>query len=251
MQILSNLYHKFWEIWQETWFYPEHLEKRSIKLSIKRIVDEAQGKLLDVGCGSKPYYEIFENKVNLYVGIEYPPSNKSEHRIKPDLYGDAMDLPIKSNSVNLVLSTQVLEHLPRPDSFFLEAYRVLIPGGKLYLSTNQEWGVHKAPFDFFRFTHLGIKHLCDVAGFECLKIENRGGFWIMIGQRLSAYFYDRWINRFRKNYKLIFLIMFIFISPIVAIIQLIALLVDKIDYIETNTIGYFLTAQKTIEAIKR
>lgn len=249
-KIAKNIYKKFWEVWQETWFYPEHLEKRSIRQALEGVTHDMHGKLLDAGCGSKPYYDLLKDHVEMYIGLEYPPSTTSGTKIAADLYADAMYLPIKSNSVDIVLSTQVLEHLPKPASFFQEAYRVLIPGGKLYLSTNQEWGVHKAPFDFFRFTHLGLKYLCDSAGFSCLRVENRGGFWIMIGQRLSAYLYERWVNRFRKNYKFVFFMMFCLLSPCIALTQLAAFLVDKIDRVEANTIGYFLIAQKPNEVVK-
>lgn len=235
---------RFWNLWQNSWFFPGYLERSLIRRSIENIAPEIDGGiLLDIGCGSKPYFKFLNGRVNLYIGMEYARPENAEI-ISTDLYGDAVDLPIKSNSVDVVLSTQVLEHLPKPEAFFKEAMRVLRPGAKLYLTTNQEWGIHKAPFDFFRFTRYGLKFLCESSGLQSLKIENRGGFWVMMGQRLSAYIYDRWVDRFRGNYKIVFLITFLLSLPVIPAIQLLALLADRLDYIKENTIGYFLIAQK-------
>lgn len=238
-----NFKKQFWNYWQNSWFYPEHLEKRSIKKAIKKNFRAIEGTLLDVGCGSKPYLKLLGNKVSKYIGIEYPPSYNAV-KTSAEIFGNAVELPIKSNSIDVVLSTQVLEHLQQPHLFFMEANRVLRPGGLLYLTTNQEWGIHKAPRDFFRFTRYGVQYLSESANLECLKIENRGGFWVMIGQRLSAYVYDRWVDRFRKNFKFFFLTAFLLTAPFILAIQLLALIADKLDYIETNTIGYFLISRK-------
>lgn len=235
---------KIFSYWQKTWFFPEHLEKWFILKSINEVARESKGILLDVGCGTKPYYDIFKENVCSYIGIEYPFSSNPEIKKKADIFANGIELPIKSNSIDIVLSTQVLEHLPHPEKFFEEVYRVLKKGGKLFLTTNQEWGIHKAPYDYFRFTRYGLKYLCESSGLDCLEVENRGGFWVMIGQRLSAYLYDRWVNRFREKFKTIFLINFIITAPFIALIQLASILVDKVDYIETNTIGYFLKAKK-------
>jgi SAM-dependent methyltransferase len=205
-----------------------------------------RGTLLDVGCGAKPYRNFFPS-LEKYIGLEYPPSS-GETQYHPDIWSDGQCLPIRSEIADAILATQVLEHLSNPNAFFHEGFRVLRPGGVLILTTNQEWGIHKAPFDFYRYTSFGLQYLARTAGFQIVSLDARGGFWVMMGQRMAAYLFDRWIARFRKDYKGIFLLSFAFLSPFIAFVQLAALVMDRIDPIEENTIGYALIAQKPLEA---
>lgn len=184
-----------------------------------------------------------------YIGLEYPPSCPQESlNIAPDVWADCQCLPIRSGIIDAILSTQVLEHLSNPAEFFREAFRVLKPGGYLILTTNQEWGIHKAPYDFYRFTRFGLEYLSRTVGFQIKSLNARGGFWVMMGQRMAAYLFNRWVARFRRDNKGIFILSFLILSPFIALVQLCALALDRIDLIEENTIGYALVAQKPLEA---
>ncbi|MDI6813411.1 MAG: class I SAM-dependent methyltransferase [Deltaproteobacteria bacterium] len=239
--------HRFWQWWAGTWFYPEQLEKSSIRRAVATAATGVHGTLLDVGCGAKPYRNLFS--VNNYLGLEYLPSSP-QYRLNtpPDIWADCQCLPIRSGSIDAILCTQVLEHLSNPIAFFLEAFRVLRPGGKLILTTNQEWGIHKAPYDYYRFTRFGLEHLAQEASFHIISLDARGGFWVMMGQRLAAYLFNRWVGRFRKDHKVIFILSFTFFSPIIAFVQLAAKVLDRIDRIEENTTGYALVARKPLES---
>lgn len=244
---MNQLCRWFWGWWAGSWFYPEQLEKLSIRRSVAALAPKITGTLLDVGCGEKPYKSLFPAVEN-YIGLEYPPARLQEWtNATADVWAEAQSLPIQAGKADAILSTQVLEHLPDPVAFFHESFRVLRPGGILILTTNQEWGIHKAPYDFYRYTRYGLEYLARNAGLRIVALEARGGFWVMMGQRIAAYLFDRWVARFRKNHKIVFLLSFICLCPVVALAQLAALAIDGIDHIEENTIGYFMEAQKPTE----
>jgi len=77
-----------------------------------------------------------------------------------DIKGDAMHLPITSNSVDLVLSIAVLEHLPEPVASITEMYRILKPGGHIYIEIPFLQPFHSSPHDYYRATLPGLKHWC-------------------------------------------------------------------------------------------
>ena len=121
---------------------PDEIERQSILTSLIEAKKYAKGKLLDMGCGSKPYELIFSDVVDKYVGIDLPPSkstSKSENRA--DVYGSVLDLPFESESFDTVLSTQVLEHVPEPKRMLEEAYRVLKKGGYLNINCSDDLGL--------------------------------------------------------------------------------------------------------------
>jgi ubiquinone/menaquinone biosynthesis C-methylase UbiE len=87
-------------------------------------------------------------------------------------------MPIKDGIFDAVLCTQVLEHLEWPRESVMEMYRVLKPGGKLYITLPMAQSEHQVPYDFFRYTSYGIESICKHAGFKEIKITPFGGLWV-------------------------------------------------------------------------
>lgn len=107
------------------------------------------GYTLDIGCERSPYAHLFPNRVGLDITDgEYV-----------DVVGDAHNLPFEDNTFDVVLCTEVLEHLHTPEKAAAEMIRVLKPGGKLVLTTRFMFPVHVAPYDYYRYTAYGLLHL--------------------------------------------------------------------------------------------
>jgi SAM-dependent methyltransferase len=102
-----------------------------------------------------------------------------------DLCADLMAIPIATETVDLVLNTQVLEHVAHPALVLGEIHRVLRPGGELLLTAPQGWHEHQQPHDFFRFTRFSLELLLDHAGFSKYQIEPFGGYFHYLGHRLT------------------------------------------------------------------
>lgn len=88
------------------------------------------------------------------------------------------DIPVADDRFDLVLLTQVLEHVPEPQSVLRELQRVLKPGGTIWLSAPLFYAEHEQPYDFYRYTQFGFRHQLESAAFEVVDIawlEGYGG----------------------------------------------------------------------------
>lgn len=154
---------------------PSYLTHRYLWRNLESAVRQAKGNLpsdarivLDIGCGQKPYADLFED--TLHIGLNY-----DTHDASPDVLGDATRLPIASQSVDMVFCAQVLEHVSRPWALVSECFRVLKPGGWLVLSAPFFWPLHEVPHDYFRFTRYGLEQLIKDAGFTQCSVLADGG----------------------------------------------------------------------------
>lgn len=113
-------------------------------------------RILDLGCAGGPYATHFPNRVGFDV----------EQRAGVDVVGDAHHLPFEDDSFDIILCSEVLEHLHSPHIAIAEMQRVLKKGGKLILTTRFLFPIHDAPHDYYRYTRHGLEHL-----FKNWKIE--------------------------------------------------------------------------------
>ncbi len=118
-------------------------------------------RTLDLGCGNSAYARLFPNRVAL------------ENKKRDDVHviGDAHCLPFRSESFDIVLCTEVLEHVVDPTRVIGEIKRVLRTSGKLLMSTRFVFPIHDAPSDFYRFTKYGLSYLLRDFEIRELKAE--------------------------------------------------------------------------------
>lgn len=94
-------------------------------------------RLLDLGCGRGGVLEQLGDAANCAVGLDPDHASLVEHRLPalPRAVAAAGALPLPRASVDLVISSWVLEHLPQPERSFGEVARVLRPGGAFIFLT--------------------------------------------------------------------------------------------------------------------
>lgn len=129
----------------------------------------ADVRILDVGCGLRPYEHCFPP--GNYTGVDVKESGRSSADKVPDRFYDGLTLPFPDSSFGAILCTQVLEHCAQPDILTGEMRRVLHPGGLGLITVPLLWGEHEVPFDFRRFTTFGTRRLLESAGFEVILVE--------------------------------------------------------------------------------
>jgi SAM-dependent methyltransferase len=134
----------------------------------KKTLGEQSRRVLDIGCGRKPYADLFADCE--YIGL-----NHSIDDATPDVIGTATMLPFADESLDLIFCTQVLEHVGEPWVLFEECYRTLKAGQILVLSAPFYWPLHEEPNDYYRFTKYGLRQLSDRAGFVEFQLWEDGG----------------------------------------------------------------------------
>lgn len=201
----------------------------------RRAAGYATGRLIDIGCGTKPYASLFANYVDEHIGVDHAGSLHDKSKV--DLIGTAYDIPVSDESFNTSLCTAVLEHLEEPEQALRECYRVLKPGGCAIYSVPFIWHLHEEPRDFYRFSKYGLKYLFEKTGFEVLELKALSGFWVTFGQLLVYNFYR--LNRGP--------IRWLPVVPLLAVlVQCISYALDKIDKTEQWTWMYMVVARKPL-----
>jgi SAM-dependent methyltransferase len=150
------------------------LQAGSIWRDLSRLVPRFRGVVLDVGCGAQPYRALVHPDA-VYQAIDY--SGALEHfgyRAPDTTYFQGYRWPISDASVDAVLCTETLEHVPEPRAFLAEAFRCLKPGGSILLTVPFAARWHYIPHDYWRFTPSGLERLLRKAGFIGMTVFARG-----------------------------------------------------------------------------
>jgi SAM-dependent methyltransferase len=161
-----------------------------LERSLKAVAPRARGRLLDVGCGDKPYEAWFSEYVDAYIGIEHVDTfaaTAAGQRSRADVVYGGGRLPFRDGAFDTVLNVQVLEHTPRPAELVAEMSRVLAPGGLLILTAPFQFRLHEQPHDYFRYSPHGLAELCAEAGLEIVETVQQGSLWSVLGHKLATY----------------------------------------------------------------
>jgi SAM-dependent methyltransferase len=131
-----------------------------LRLAIVRLCQGLSGRVLDYGCGGSPYFELLP-QLRPYVRADIGSGPGIDIVISDD---GSVAQP--DGSFDVVLSTQVLEHIPEPGRYIAESFRLLRPGGTLVLTTHGMAPEHGCPHDYGRWTPTGLARLASSGGFE-------------------------------------------------------------------------------------
>jgi SAM-dependent methyltransferase len=170
---------------------PYFLHYRRLFSDLQNASLVAQGRLLDIGCGNKPYAQMFAGRVTEYVGCDMAQSSEN----KVDVICPATAIPLDDASFGTVLCTQVIEHVADHRQLLNEAFRLLQSRGVLILSGPMYWPLHEEPYDFFRFTEHGLRYLLEASGFAVDRVVSNGGRWALCGQVLVHTILKTRVNR--------------------------------------------------------
>jgi SAM-dependent methyltransferase len=120
--------------------------------------------MLDFGCGGSPYRSLFPNAD--YRRADFDAMADLNYVIGCNSRVDERD-----QTFDLILSTQVAEHVTSATDYFAECHRLLKPGGRLICTTHGIYPDHGCPYDFQRWTADGLKRDLETAGFSVAEMK--------------------------------------------------------------------------------
>ena len=212
--------------------YPIYDAHRIERLSILDALNDpdvqnvCRGRVLDAGCGRKPYKSLFKNYTE-WIGID---------KLNPlaDVIGDVTKLPFKDETFDTILCTQTLQYVEEPGVAIKEFNRVLKMGGHLILTVPFLWsgGGHG---DLWRFTVGGLRFLVEKNGFVVVKVKPRSSFIETECQMFLNYLVEKTKGgAFLK-------------APIVVLVNLLSSIVKKLfTPSEKYAIGFLIVARKQL-----
>jgi SAM-dependent methyltransferase len=135
----------------------------------------ARGRLLDCGCGTVPYYGIYQELASENYCIDWENTYHSNQFVDQavDLNGA---LPFEASSFDTILLSDVLEHLAEPGALVQEIARLLRPEGRVLIMVPFLYNIHEAPFDFYRYTEFALRRFCDRSALKILDLSPYGGY---------------------------------------------------------------------------
>lgn len=204
--------------------------------------------VLDVGAGSCPYRSLFAH-CN-YRAQDFLKLKPNDLRGvcgygAIDIIADAIQLPVREATVDFVLCTEVLEHVPNPIQVVAECGRVLKPGGKIILTAPLGSGLHQQPYHFYGgFTPYWYQKFLTQAGFTAISAIPNGGFFCLHAQETL-----RWARvaapwRLAGSWlvRLLWAPFWVLIGGGLAGGAVVSRLLDRFDKERQFTVGYHVTA---------
>lgn len=205
------------------------------------IKQHAHGSVLDIGCGNKPYEQLFAEKITDYTGCDVVQSDQN----KVDIICPATDLKFDADLFDTVFTTQVIEHVDDPAKMLSEANRVMKMNGRIIVSAPFCWELHEEPYDFYRYSKYGLHAMLEKAGFQVAGIKANGGKWATIMQMNLNMIH----SSFTKKTFVRRLLKFVFVQlRMTALCNRLGMWMDKKFHDELLTLNYVAVATKVRQA---
>ena len=150
---------------------------------------EVGAAVLDVGAGTCRYRKNFAHcnyKTHDFKQYEGYQDNKEGQYGQIDYVSDITALPIPDESYDIILCTEVLEHVPEPIAALQEMARILRPGGRLFITAPLGSGLHQAPYHYYGgYTPYWYQHFCPQFGLSVVEVVPNGGFFKLLAQECA------------------------------------------------------------------
>ncbi len=145
-----------------------------------------KGAVLDLGAGSAKYRDIIKKGAGEYIAFDIVPGPNI------DVTGDIFDMPFEDGQFDVVVSTQVLEHVEKPWVMAKEIGRILKKGGVCIITAPFMVPYHPDPSDYFRYSKEGLEFLFKNEGFEIIESGYYGKIFTVLSEMIRFGFFNRY-----------------------------------------------------------
>lgn len=235
--------HVFQPTWYSIFFNPYFISRKHLFEKIEGFSKNniENKKILDVGCGLKPYQNLFAT--NNYIGIDIKDGGHNDQDKNVDKFFNGQNIPCTENQFDIAICTQVLEHVLHPNVLLKEIHRVLKKDGILFLSMPFVWDEHETPYDFRRFTSFAHKRMFKKYNFRILSLQKTTGIFGTCGQLISGFLCEEFTKLPILKNQYGYFIRRIFVLLICAPIQLFFLFLDFLFNKKGITLDYIIIAK--------
>jgi SAM-dependent methyltransferase len=162
---------------------------------IRKSIDEALealgtpklgARVLDIGAGECPLRSDLEARGYRYMSLDIKQnlSNSIDHVARID--GPLPSSLLESGGFDLLVLTEVLEHVPDWSFAFDNLAALLKSGGKCIVTVPFFYMLHEEPYDFWRPTDHALRHFAASRGLEVLESRRNGDGWDVLGTLLCS-----------------------------------------------------------------
>lgn len=196
-------------------------------------------RVLDAGAGHCPYKKLFDHteyeSCDFMSVLEETGGNTE---IPHTFYCDLEEIPKEADTYDAIICNQVLEHTRHPQKVINKIYRILRPGGELFLTVPQCSGIHMEPHHYFNFTNYGLVLLFEEAGLHVKAIKPLGGVFWLLG-KVAQKAYESLLARVRRPLlEIIFFPFHLLFRFLIFILSVLLFHMDKLDKNKEWTLNY-------------
>lgn len=205
----------------------------------------AGSDILDAGAGTGPYRDFFSHCNYKTQDFCMTPTSRGKYT-KMDYVCDITNIPVPDESFDVVICSEVLEHVPEPIKVIKEFSRILRRGGRLFLTAPLGCGLHQEPYIFYGgFSPFWYQRFLPEFNFKNIKVLPNHGFFKFYAQesrRFVRYLFPKDMRVSLKiltfPFKVIFSLWFSRIIPVMCHC------LERFDRTKSITVGYFVEAIK-------
>jgi len=163
------------------------LLNRWVKEAIVRWGDRVSSPLrcLDVGCGRQPFRKVIEQVGLRYIGLDAVQNPEGTVDLVCEI-DRPLPAELEARHFELIICTEVLEHVADWSSAWENLARLLAPGGHLIVTCPHFYMLHEEPYDFWRPTLNALRWFAEANGLSAVELSPGGDRWAILGTFLGA-----------------------------------------------------------------
>ncbi|MEW6380719.1 MAG: methyltransferase domain-containing protein [bacterium] len=201
-------------------------------------------RVLDAGAGGGRYRYLFSHCDYKTQDFCQLPGYKYGEM---DYICDIIDIPVSDESFDIILCTEVLEHVPEPIKVIEEFSRILRQGGRLLLSAPLGCGIHQQPYIFYGgYTPFWFDRFFPKYSLKLMEITPNGGFFKHYGQESTRFLTILFPDNTSSSARILTLPLKVMLACYFRVLMpFVCHYLDRMDLNHHFTVEYF------VEAIKR
>jgi SAM-dependent methyltransferase len=180
--------------------HPFYFIRKGLKEGVSKFAPNIVGRVMDFGCGSKPYKTLFN--ATEYIGVDYENEGHPHLNEQIDVFYDGHTIPFPDMYFDSIICSEVFEHVFNLKDILQELNRVLKLQGKMLITCPFVWNEHEVPYDYARYTRFALQSMLKDSGFEIIEFHKSGNFITTIFQMITLYFFTVFKGPWRRLFFL-------------------------------------------------